>query len=126
MCGYASEYNLGPDQEPYGVKVRLRSSEQFARIDVTHKMLIMAARLWQKNMIQMVQKEIGIYGFLTFSLIAEYGRQLFVDEFLPLIKDNKIKYKEERINGLENLPEGLAKVLVGTNHGKAVIVVAED
>ena len=59
-------------------------------------------------------------------LIAQEGLKPFVGEFLPLLHDNKLKWKEHKTYGLENLAEGFVSLLKGQNDGKAVIVVAEE
>lgn len=75
---------------------------------------------------QVFAKSISMNGFLVFRLTAKYGREPLIREYLPLLKDNKIKYQEDRTYGLENLAQGLVGVLKGVNKGKGVIVVAED
>jgi len=97
LCGYASEYNRG-DKERYGIK----------------------------HLGQGIQKALSINGFQVLQLLAQYGKKPFIEEYLPLLRDNKLKWKEHRTSGLENLPEGLVSLLRGQNDGKAVIVVAED
>lgn len=77
-------------------------------------------------MLQVLTKAITINGFLIFRLREEYGRDIYVQQFLPLLRDKKLKYQEDRTSGLENFAEGLVGVLKGANKGKAVIVVAED
>ena len=77
-------------------------------------------------MAQGIQKALSINGFQVLQLVAQYGKKLFIEEYLPLLRDNMLKWKEHRTYGLENLPEGLVGLLKGQNDGKAVIVVAED
>ena len=77
-------------------------------------------------MVQVLRKSITMYGFIIFDLVPQYGRQLFVDQYLPLVKNGSIKYREDRSYGLENLADGLVRVLKGENQGKGIVVVAEE
>lgn len=79
-----------------------------------------------QNMYQALMKTISMNGFLMYGLVAEYGMEPWIQEFLPLLRDQKIKYREQKTQGLENLAEGFVQMLKGENQGKAVIVVAED
>lgn len=38
----------------------------------------------------------------------------------------KLRFREHRIAGLENLAQGFVDLLQGKNEGKSVVVVAED
>jgi NADPH-dependent curcumin reductase CurA len=40
------------------------------------------------------------------------------------VRDGKIKYREEVLEGLERAPEGLIGILRGDNFGKLVVKVA--
>lgn len=97
FCGYASEYNRG-GKEPYGVK----------------------------NLVQGVSKSLSMNGFNVGDLVAEAGPEPFVKEVLPLLRDGKIKFQEDKTYGLQHAPEALLGVLTGKNHGKAIVVVAEE
>lgn len=71
-------------------------------------------------------KSISMNGFLFWNLMSKYGLDPWIKEYLPLVKDGKIKQREQKTHGLENLPKALVQVLKGENQGKGIIVVAED
>lgn len=75
---------------------------------------------------KVLAKAITINGFLVAKAKPEVGPELFVKEFLPLLRDKKLKYREAKTVGLENLPQALIGVLKGENQGKAVVLVSED
>ncbi|KAF8321735.1 alcohol dehydrogenase [Clavulina sp. PMI_390] len=79
-----------------------------------------------KHMDQVLKKRISMNGFLVGELVAEYGEDAWVNEYLPLIRDGKINFRIEEVHGLENLAAGLLKILKGENNGKGIVVVAED
>lgn len=77
-------------------------------------------------MVQVLSKAITINGFLIVRSKAELGPEPFVNEYLPLLRDKKLKFREDKTIGLENLAQALVDVLKGDNQGKGVVVVAED
>lgn len=79
-----------------------------------------------KNGVKILTNSITINGFIQGDLVAAHGLGPFTSEYLPLLADGKLKYKEDRTVGLEKFPETLVDVLKGDNNGKAVVVVAED
>lgn len=118
MCGYASEYNLPPGQEPYGIKVSL-----------THIPSTSLSSFFPggpQNARYILAKSISMNGFLVFNLIAEHGWKPWTDEYLPLVRDGKVTQREHKTSGLENLAKGFVEVLKGDNQGKAIIVVADS
>jgi len=42
------------------------------------------------------------------------------------LREGRVRYREELIDGLENAPRGLMGLLQGDNFGKLVVRVAED
>jgi NADPH-dependent curcumin reductase CurA len=77
-------------------------------------------------MAQGIQKSLSINGFQVLDLLVQYGRPPFIEEYLPLLRDKMLKWKEHKTYGLENLAEAFVGLLKGQNDGKAIIVVAED
>lgn len=71
-------------------------------------------------------KSLQINGFIVSDLIKKYGFEPFFDNYLPLVRDGKIKYKEDKTHGLEYLADALLNMLHGKNQGKAIVVVSED
>lgn len=66
-----------------------------------------------------------MYGFLVGSLVHKYA-DAFYAEMVPLVKEGKMKHREDVTRGLENGCQALVDVLSGKNHGKKVILVADD
>ncbi|KAF8321734.1 alcohol dehydrogenase [Clavulina sp. PMI_390] len=79
-----------------------------------------------KNMDLILRKTLHVQGFLVFRLRPLIGKDVFVKEFLPLVHEGKVKYQEDRVFGLDKVPEALLRLLKGQNKGKAIVVVAED
>lgn len=69
-----------------------------------------------------LRKKIKMQGFIIFDNFAHLYPQ-FAQEMTAWIKDGKIKYREEIIDGLENAPEAFIGLLNGENFGKRVIRV---
>lgn len=78
-----------------------------------------------KNLIQIVSKELSLHGFIVGSLRDKYGAQFYAD-FPGRVARGEIKYKEQRVLGLEKAGHALLDVLRGDNFGKSVIVVADE
>jgi NADPH-dependent curcumin reductase len=59
-------------------------------------------------------------GFIIF---ADYGER--IDEFTTAmsawLKDGKIKFREDMVDGLENAPQAFIGLLAGKNFGKLII-----
>lgn len=64
-------------------------------------------------------------GFLSYNFIKD-GLRPFQQEYLPLVREGKIKATEHRFFGLKNADQALIDVLKGKNLGKAVVVVDEE
>ena len=73
----------------------------------------------------LLSKRIKMQGFIIF---ADYGER--IDEFSTAmsawVKDGKIKFREDIVDGLENAPQAFIGLLAGKNFGKMVIRVAPD
>ncbi|EIM83947.1 NAD-P-binding protein [Stereum hirsutum FP-91666 SS1] len=78
-----------------------------------------------KNYSMFFQKELQMFGFLVFTLYPKYIDR-FLADMVPLVKEGKIKHREDVTKGLEHSCQALVDVLSGKNHGKKVILVAED
>ena len=64
-------------------------------------------------------------GFIIFDDYAHrYGE--FFAEMSQWLKDGKIKFREDVIDGLENAPQAFIDLLEGKNFGKLVVRVARD
>lgn len=77
-----------------------------------------------QNMLCLIIKQIRMQGFLVFSYYHLYPK--FLEMILPLIKQGKITYVEDIVDGLENGPAALVGLFSGHNVGKQVVVVARE
>ncbi|XP_051133249.1 2-alkenal reductase (NADP(+)-dependent)-like [Andrographis paniculata] len=76
------------------------------------------------NLACLIMKQIRMEGFLVFSYYHLYPK--FLEMVLPLIKEGKINYVEDIVEGLENAPSALIGLFSGRNVGKQVVVVAPE
>ena len=73
----------------------------------------------------LLTKRIKMQGFIIFDDYApRYGE--FFEQMSAWLKDGKIKYREDLVDGLENAPQALIGLLEGKNFGKQVVRVAND
>jgi len=74
---------------------------------------------------RVITRNLRLYGLLVFTLAAKYEDEFY--EVMPaLVKEGKIKFKEERTHGLDKVGQALLDVGTGANSGKVVIVVSDD
>ncbi|MEG1210175.1 MAG: NADP-dependent oxidoreductase [Leclercia sp.] len=73
----------------------------------------------------LLKKRIRMQGFI---IGQDYGHRIaeFQQEMGRWVKEGKIHYREQVIDGLENAPQSLIGLLEGKNFGKVVIRVAKD
>ena len=72
-----------------------------------------------------LRKRIKMQGFIIFD---DYGHRFdeFFSQMKTWIKDGKIKFREDIVDGLENAPQAFIGMLEGKNFGKLVIRVASE
>ncbi len=72
-----------------------------------------------------LRKRITMQGFIIFD---DYGDRFgeFFRDMSGWVKDGKVKFREDIVDGLENAPQALMGLLEGRNFGKLVIRVAEN
>ena len=70
-------------------------------------------------------KRIKMQGFIVFD---DYGHRYneFSADMSQWLQDGKIKYREDRVEGLDKVVESFAGLLEGKNFGKLVIRVGPD
>ena len=73
----------------------------------------------------LLTRRIRMQGFIIFD---DYGHRYgeFFSQMSLWLKDGKIKFREDVIDGLENAPQAFIGLLEGKNFGKLVIRVAND
>lgn len=75
-----------------------------------------------QNLPDIIFKKIRMQGFAAFDFIDRFPK--FLEFVLPYIKEEKLTYVEDIVEGLENGPAALVGLLHGQNVGKQVIKVA--
>ena len=73
----------------------------------------------------LLTKRIKIQGFIIFD---DYGHRYgeFLSQMIPWVKEGKIKFREDIVEGLGNAPQAFIGLLEGKNFGKLVVHVAHD
>lgn len=74
-------------------------------------------------MLQVLVKNLTISGYVLFDALDKLGDFNFWSEVPALVKEGKLKVKEQVSNNLEDSMQMLVDCLVGTNDGKGVIVL---
>jgi NADPH-dependent curcumin reductase len=98
LCGLISWYNLA--KLPTGV-------------DRTPQLLLTTLR-----------QRVKIQGFIIFDHYRRMGA--FQQDMSGWLREGRVRYREEVIEGLENAPRGLIGLLRGENFGKLIVRVAKD
>ncbi|KAI0772918.1 NAD-P-binding protein [Trametes elegans] len=78
-----------------------------------------------KNLMNIVGRELQIHGFIVGSLRPKYEDEFYAT-FPARVARGEIKYKEDRVRGLERAGHAIADVQSGRNFGKSVVVVADE
>ncbi|XP_004287169.1 PREDICTED: NADP-dependent alkenal double bond reductase P1-like isoform 1 [Fragaria vesca subsp. vesca] len=76
------------------------------------------------NLTSLIAKEVRMQGFVAFSYYHLYGK--FLEMVLPHIKEGKVTYVEDMVEGLESAPSALVGLFAGRNVGKQVVVVSQE
>ncbi|KAI9112788.1 hypothetical protein K1719_016291 [Acacia pycnantha] len=76
------------------------------------------------NLAQIIFRRIRMQGFNVHDHYHLYPK--FLEFILPLIKEGKIVYVEDVVEGLENGPAALVGLYTGRNVGKQVVVIARE
>ena len=73
----------------------------------------------------LLTKRVRMQGFIVFD---DYGdrHSEFAKAMAPWVRDGKVKFREDVVEGLEQAPEAFIGMLEGRNFGKLVVRVAND
>lgn len=74
------------------------------------------------NLFSLILKRVRMEGFVVFDYDHLYPK--FLDTVLPAIREGKIVYIEDTVQGLDNAPAAIIGVFSGRNIGKQVVAVA--
>ncbi|KAL0866937.1 hypothetical protein Bca101_046055 [Brassica carinata] len=77
-----------------------------------------------QNLPVVIYKKIKMQGFVAIDFIDTFPK--FLEFVLPYIKERKLIYVEDIVEGLENGPAALAGLFRGQNFGKQVLKVARE
>jgi len=99
VCGFIAHYN-DEDNAPSG-------PDRLPRLTAT-----------------LLQKRVRMQGFI---ILDHYGERFdsFRREMAAWIAQGQVRLREDIVDGLQNAPEALRRVLQGHNFGKTVVRVAE-
>jgi NADPH-dependent curcumin reductase len=75
-------------------------------------------------MAQILIKRLTFRGFIVFDFANQQPD--FLAEVGPMVRDGRIKYREDIVDGLENAPRALIGLLRGENFGKLLVRVAPE
>ncbi|WCJ21852.1 Zinc-binding dehydrogenase family protein [Euphorbia peplus] len=74
------------------------------------------------NLMSIVFKRVQIRGLIC----SDHNYEKFLEVVVPYIKEGKIEYVEDIVEGLENGPAALIGLFTGRNVGKQVVVVSHN
>lgn len=70
----------------------------------------------------LIVKQARVEGFLVFQFFDRFGPA--VAEMARWIKEGKLKYKEDLVEGFDRLPQAFIGMLQGNNTGKRLVKVS--
>ena len=79
--------------------------------------------LGPRNLFHLTKSQAKMEGFLVFAYEARYDEALH--RLSKWINQDKLKYKEDIIEGFENAPSAFIGLLQGSNFGKLLIKVSD-
>jgi len=71
-----------------------------------------------------VGKRAKLKGLVVYDYAADMPEYLRIAS--PLLRDGKLKVKEDRVTGLENAPAHFVRLMKGDNVGKAIVAVGPE
>ncbi len=72
----------------------------------------------------LLTKRIRMQGFIVFDDFGDRQAE-FIAAMLPWVRDGKVRFREDVVDGLENAPQAFIGLLQGRNFGKLVVKVSE-
>lgn len=78
----------------------------------------------QRNLFQLVAKRVRMEGFMVFDYFGQYRK--FEEEMVGHLKEGKIAYVEDVVEGLEKAPAALIGLFYGRNVGKQLVAIATE
>lgn len=75
-------------------------------------------------MMDILTRRLTFRGFLVFDFASQWPE--FLADMSQWLREEKVKYKEDITDGLENAPQQLIGLLKGENFGKKIIRVSDD
>jgi NADPH-dependent curcumin reductase CurA len=95
VCGLIAQYNgLSPEDQKNSVAATMR---------------------------EVLSKSLTLRGFINYDFLEYFPD--FLTEVGDALRDGKIKYREDIVEGIENVPEAFIGMLEGRNYGKLIIKV---
>ncbi|MEZ5529403.1 MAG: NADP-dependent oxidoreductase [Porticoccaceae bacterium] len=73
---------------------------------------------------QLLVKRARMQGFLVFDYANRYGEA--ISALTPWIRDGKLRYREDILEGIDKAPDAIASLYRGDNLGKRLIRIAPD
>ena len=73
---------------------------------------------------QVLSKRLNIRGFIQFDFAEQ--RPDFTRDMAQWIREGRVKFREDIVDGLENAPQAFIGLLQGKNFGKLIVRVAKD
>jgi hypothetical protein len=77
-----------------------------------------------KIMRSILTKRLTVQGFIVFD--HQHHWKDFHDHMAAWIREGRVKYREDFVDGLENAPEAFRGLLEGRNFGKLIVHVGDD
>lgn len=72
----------------------------------------------------MLTKRLTVRGFIVTDYSARFGD--FLRDVTAWLREGRIKYREDIVDGLEHAPEAFIGLLQGRNFGKLIVRVAQQ
>ncbi|MCL2923092.1 MAG: NADP-dependent oxidoreductase [Trichodesmium sp. MAG_R04] len=76
------------------------------------------------NYSQIMMKRVQVQGFIISDYFMQWSEAMTA--IAQWIKEGKIKYSEETVDGLENAPKALIQLFKGTSKGKVFVKISEE